>query len=375
MSVLLKYLFKTNIKFDNNHSTIHVLFALVDHYEPGTGAVTKEVEKSRVEELLEKYPKLADKHLDSDGRKPRRTWFFPPHYHRFGNLNRLVTLCSEGYGEIELHLHHGKHKPDTAKNLEDTIRKTISEYSEFGIFGEENGEKKYAFIHGDWALDNSRNGKFCGVNNEIDVLRNTGCFADFTHPSIVESNPKQINSIYYAVGRPGQSKSYARGKQVRAGVHGEGLMIIQGPLHPLFIRNNIFSLRIMGDGIYGDPRTTSQRIDKWVDTSIHVAGKRNFIFVKTHTHGATDAEHVLGSEIEYILEYLENKYSDNRQFRLHYVTAREMYNIIKAIEFEAHIADPFDYINYRVTAPNYREAGDRQEASPELKSLLAKSYR
>jgi hypothetical protein len=132
---------------------------------------------------------LARNHKDYADNIPKRIWFFPPHYHRNNNLRDLISLCEKGYGEIELHLHHGKTKPDSAENLKRTIIQCIEEYYSFGIFGTEDGHRKYGFIHGDWALDNSRNGKYCGVNNEIQILKETGCYADFTFPSLNEANP------------------------------------------------------------------------------------------------------------------------------------------------------------------------------------------
>ena len=137
----------------------HIVFATVDHYEPGTGGVNEKIERARVDRLLRRYPDLADRHGDSFGNWPRRTWFFPPHYHRYFNLKKLVSLCEAGYGEIELHYHHGKARPDTAENLEKALRQTVAEYAKFGIFGTHEGVRKYAFIHGDWALNNSRHGQ------------------------------------------------------------------------------------------------------------------------------------------------------------------------------------------------------------------------
>ena len=48
----------------------------------------------------------------------------------------------------------------------------------------ETGQLMYGFIHGNWTLDNSgHDGKLCGVNDELIVLKETGCYADFTYPS------------------------------------------------------------------------------------------------------------------------------------------------------------------------------------------------
>jgi hypothetical protein len=348
---------------------------MVDHYEPGTGKVSKEVELRNVDELLDKYPTLVEGHKDFCGNVHRRTWFFPPHYHRNNNLKKLVSLCEQGYGEIELHLHHGKTQPDTVENLKNTILQCIEEYSRFGIFGENDGNKKYGFIHGDWALDNSRGGRFCGVNNELSILKETGCYADFTHPSIVETNPSLINSIYYAIDDPHKPKSYDSGERVkRNGKEYGDLMMIQGPIHPFWLSKKPWSLRAIGDAINGFPPTNKRRINAWVKTNIHVQGKNDFIFIKTHTHGAVDSSAVLGPEMEEILNYLESKYNDGHNYILHYVTARELYNIIKAIEGGENLNNPEAYRNYNISKPNYNSSVDISEASDKLKQLVSKTY-
>lgn len=349
---------------------------MVDHFEPGTGHVEIETERERMKNLLSKYPKLADRHRDFYGNRPKRTWFFPPHYHRNGNLKDLVSVCEKGYGEIELHLHHGKIKPDTAENLEMTLLQCIEEYSCFGIFGTENGLKRYGFIHGDWALNNSRGGKYCGVNNEIQILGRTGCYADFTFPSMIESNPRRINSIYYAINDRSKPKAYDNGYPVSLpGKRTGGLMIIQGPLYPFFLSNKVKRLRCMGDVIDGDPPVTDKRIDYWVKTGIHVRGRDNCIIIKTHTHGATAGGAVLGEEMDSIFNYLENNYNDGHEYVLHYVTARELYNIIKAIEAGEPGRDPKDYRDYRIKPPSYNSAPEVLEASTSLKTLIARTYK
>ena len=81
------------------------------------------------------------------------------------------------------------------------------------------GELAYGFIHGNWALDNSRpDGRWCGVNNELDVLRETGCYADFTLPSAPSpTQTRKINSLYYAVDDPAAPRSHDTGVDVGDG--------------------------------------------------------------------------------------------------------------------------------------------------------------
>jgi len=354
---------------------LHILFCVADHFEPGTNNVTSDVERERVRTLLSDYPKLVRNHRDFAGKIPKRTWFFPPHYHRNNNLRDLISLCERGYGEIELHLHHGKTKPDSAENLKRTILQCIKEYSVFGIFGTENGERKYGFIHGDWALDNSRNGKYCGVNNEIQILKETGCYADFTFPSLNEANPIKVNSIYYAQGNPKKAKSYNKGLRVRRlGKKLGDLMIIQGPTHPFFKNRTLWGIRIWGDSINGTPPTTKKRIDLWVKTAIHIRGKREWIIIKTSMHGATDCTAALGNEMDEIFNYLETRYNDGKNYVLHYVTARELYNIIKAIEAGEPGTTPEDYRDYKIKPPVYNSLINQPEGSEKLKEYVFETY-
>ena len=377
LSTIFKYLKSYRSRKEVKQKTpAHIVFCTVDHYEPGTGGADRQTEIERVDMLLNKYPKLVNGHVDSAGNYSKRTWFFPPHYHRYNTLKKLVSLCERGYGEIELHLHHGKIKPDTSENLEITIMQCIKEYSYFGIFGYKDNKKKYGFIHGDWALDNSRNGKFCGVNNEIDILIKTGCYADFTFPSRNEANPAQVNSIYYAIDDPKKPKSYNRGNPVSKFIGDQkGLMIIQGPLYPFLKNNKITGLRIFGDNINGVPPVTVNRVDSWVKTGIHIDGVPDVIFIKTHTHGATDSSAVLGAEMISILEYLESTYNDGHKYILHYATAREMYNIIKALEDGNPSERIEEFRNYIIAPPQYDSSIDIDEASDILKDLVAKTYK
>lgn len=362
-------------QFRKPKGSIHLMFCMTDHYEPGTGHVSPEEERARMELLLSEYPKLADAHRDSDNRPPGRSWFFPPHYHRRGNLRDLVSLCAKGYGEVEMHLHHGKVAPDTEENLKATIEQIVTEYSEFGIFGTEDGQKRYGFIHGDWALDNSRGNTFCGVNSEITILKNTGCYADFTFPSMNESNPLKINSIFYATDDPKLSKSHNTGKNVvsNGGKRGD-LMIVEGPTHPYFLKPGIKGLRMIGDSVDNFIGPTTNRIDHWVKAGIHVEGKRNWVIVKVHTHGGADAKAVLGKQMDDAFTYMEQNYNDGKLFALHYVTARELYNIIKAVESGETGSNPNEYRNYKVAPPKYNPTAGKLEASERLQSLLARTY-
>lgn len=357
---------------------IHIMFCMCDHFEPGTAGASLGVANERMHELLTKYPIIAGDHRDSDGRIPRRSWFFPPHYHKNGWLKSLVGLCASGYGEIELHLHHGKQMPDTSKNLRETLQLCIDEYSQFGIFGKSGSRLNFGFIHGDWALNNSRNGHFCGVDDELAILKDAGCYADFTLPSPVGDLFGKANSLYYSDSVPRHRRSHSRGENVRvngnAVMSHPGLLLVQGPLHPLRLSRSILSTRIVGDGLDNFLPVSKSRIDSWIDAGISVDGKNDWLFVKTHTHGAMDSETVLGNKMHDLFGYLDSRYNDGVQFCLHYVTAREFFNIIKAAEAGESGENPIAYKDYIVSAPVYNPSVNIMSASDALNSLISKTY-
>jgi hypothetical protein len=98
-----------------------------------------------------------------------------------------------------VHLHHDN---DTADGVQEKLaRLTAQLHDQHGLWRKDAaGRRQYAFIHGNWALDNSRlDGRWCGVNNELSVLIETGCYADMAMPSAPSAcQNSTINSIYYA---------------------------------------------------------------------------------------------------------------------------------------------------------------------------------
>jgi len=362
---------------------IHLMFCIVDHFEPGNSGVPLDRERERVSQWVERYPLLASKHQDADGKTPQHTWFFPPHYHRQDHLQRLVQLCLNGYGDIEMHLHHDHLLPysETSETLREKILTCLDDYGKYGVFTSGNGQKRtYGFIHGDWALDNSRGGKWCGINNELTILKETGCYADFTFPSINESQPRKINSIYYATDEPHKPKSYNTGIDVQVGGRPIGkvspsflfdqtfsfrkrkslvgdLMIIQGPLGLRWKKRGRWPYpAIENSDLTGANPPTKERVDFWVKTGIHVKGRPNWVIIKLHTHGGPEEnqEVLLGTAMDKMFHYLETQYNDGQRYKLHYCTARELYNIIKAAE-AGEEGDPGQYRNYLILPYKYRK--------------------
>jgi hypothetical protein len=91
-------------------------------------------------------------------------------------------------------------------------------------------------------------------------------------------------------------------------------------------------------------KLTKDRIDLWVGSNIHVKGKPDWLFIKIHTHGTQeqDTDTLLGKPFEAMCQYLDEKYNDGENYVLHYVSVREMFNIVKAAE-SGRIGNPNEY--------------------------------
>ncbi len=324
--------------FRRRHAPRHVYFCFVDHYEPYGGTTDRARAHKRVRHWLEKYPEIANKHQDSSGQRPKHTYFYPIEEYDAELIDQLKGLCDAGYGDIEVHLHHDN---DTAENFRDTINRYIRLLHErHGLLRKnpESGKIVYSFIHGNWALDNSRpDGRWCGVDNEIGILVETGCYADMTMPSAPsDTQTSKINSIYFARGRTGHRKSHDTGRDLRIGEWGKAdeLLLIQGPLMLNWkeARYGIIP-KIESAELSFDAPPSPHRVRLWGECGIGVKGAEEHVFIKIHTHGATESsmQMLLNGGFDLLWTELEKQYRRGSGCALHYVTAWEMYEKINEI--------------------------------------------
>ena len=343
---------------------VHVMFCFVDHFEPMWHGADLATQRARVDRWCADYRRLAERHRDADGRPPQHSFFYPEEEYLQEHLDKVAALCADGYGELEIHLHHDN---DTEANFVTSMRRFCELLHErHGALPRDpvSGELRFAFIHGNWCLDNSRpDGRWCGINNEITLLRELGCYADYTFPSAPsDTQTSTINSIYYATDDPQRPKSHDRGEPVRVGGTPSGdLMIVQGPLGLNWRERRLGVMpRIENADVRKGCPPTPARVDHWVRSGIHVQGRPEWVFVKVHTHGTQeqDMDTLLGAPADAMHAHLERAYNDGSRYLLHYVSAREMYNIIKAAEAGLD-GDPAAYRDYLLPPPRSSWAGSR----------------
>jgi len=327
-----------------------LLLCIADHFEPNAGGAGRALASERVDDWVDRYPRLFGSIRDSDGRPPRHTFFYPMETYDPSHIDALASLCRRGFGEVEVHLHHDC---DTSANL----RSRLVEYREtlagrHGLLARRgDGRAAYGFIHGNWALDNSRpDGRWCGVVDELDALRETGCYADFTLPSAPSpTQTRKINSIYYAVDDPVRPRSHDSGTDVGDGPQPDrSLMLIQGPLALSWQRRKWGVLPRLENGCLQAGQAASiDRLHDWLKAGVRVRGRPDWAFVKLHTHGAPEANRraLLGEGMTRFHRDLAALAEADPDFTYHYATARELYNLARAAEagWDGTVAEARDF--------------------------------
>lgn len=346
---------------------IHVMLLFVDHWEPSDYRTPPadwfSADWNTQASLLadywrNNYYQMALKHHDADGRMPQHTWF--TYQLATGALDRIAQCAALGLGEVEIHLHHGTDDDTLNDNRVEFINKMRAQLSVLQDRGacltaETGPQTWFGFIHGNWALDNSllSSGvrKYCGVNNELHLLLSLGCFGDFTFPSGLSTQPPWYNKIFASMDSD-SPKSYGDLSLIRelaalgAPPSIEELMLFEGP--------GVDGLQANIDDMHPP---TLEMMPYWMGGDVHIPGCENWIFIKLMTHsaqalfsGSGGVANLVGGVADQFYTDLEKNFNDGVEYKLHYVTARETYNIVRAA-IDGRGGDPAQYRDYVIPRP------------------------
>jgi hypothetical protein len=326
---------------------IDVMVLVADHFEPARRFGDQAAAES-VRAWCQAYQRLASQFRDSDGRPPQHTWFYRQEYPNEGCLQALGESAFRGFGEVEFHLHHGH---DSHDSFAEALERGLAFSHRHGamLTAGPRPRARFAYVAGNSALDNGAgDDSLSGCDTELAALREAGCFADFTFPSLGSpAQPRLTNTIYYAR-EDGQPKSYDRGVPVRVGTPPSGdLMIFQGP-----VAFHWDAGRVDDGAVENCSPAHPRRLAPWLSANVHVEGRPEWVFVKLHTHAMQNRVSFLGEGMRSTLEAMQ-EWWDRPPFRLHYVTAREAYNIVKAAEM-GRCGNPGDYRDFIVPRPANR---------------------
>ncbi len=305
-----------------------VWLSIADHWEPYWQQPSDDVAAQRVALWMKHWPEIARRHGDSTGRAPVYTFFYPQEEYRPQILDSLAQMTRAGIADVDVHIHHdGEGQQNFVDRMSGFIQTLVNQH---GLLRISNGKPVFGFIHGNWALDNSRpDGRCCGLNNEITLLRDLGCYADFTMPS--GSSPTQartVNRIYWVNDDPLKPRSYDYGMAVKRGAPGTGdLLMIPGPLGLRWSGRLVPRMETGELASYDLP--TDYRVARWLDLAPRVGDD---IFIKLYTHGTQDRNStalLLEGGLDRLFTLLTEG-CKRRELQLRYVSAWELRNAVDA---------------------------------------------
>jgi hypothetical protein len=337
----------------------HLIIAIADHFEPsivpsspGRFAPRDEQER-RLERWCREYPSAMDQWRDADGYPLRHTYFFPAEQYDPVLMGRLAEHCREGWGEVEIHLHHGIEAPDTPENTERALVSFRDSLEKVGCLSrwEGQGPARYAFVHGNWALANSARGRYCGVDSEMEILSRTGCYADLTLPSAPSpAQTSRINALYECSLPLSRRAPHREGRDLRVGRAPQTFpLIFQGPLGVALRGRGRWPRPGIENGeLSGANPPTLGRLHSWRRAAVTVKGRPNWVFIKLHCHGMDPRAEpaMFGAPMRsFIHDLLTGSASETDTVR--FVTAREMVNIALAA-CDGHSGEPGTFRDYRL---------------------------
>ncbi len=337
----------------------HVIFTIADHFEPAwnqNGNLDLKTQIKRLEDYRAVARTTGEAVRDADGTKFRHTNFYPAEQYHPELLEIMSEMQAEGLGETEIHLHHGVERPDTAQEL----RRALLEFRD--ILAERHqglsrmdgvGSPMYAFVHGNLALANSAGGRFCGVDSEMQILQETGCYADMTLPSAPEQTQVAMVNKIYECGHPLDRKVPHR-SGTRLSTNGNEMIlpiIFTGPLVFNWTRRirGIPVPRLDDGGLASNQPADVARFERWRSANISVSGRSNWVFVKLYCHGFFDHDMraSIGEGARRFFSEIAEYGADRGNFDVYFASAREAFNMVSAA-VDGKSGRPGDYRDYRL---------------------------
>lgn len=337
----------------------HIIITIANHFEPAwkpSGFLDKDTQLRRLEHWYEMARKTGEATTDADGTKFRHTNFYPAEQYDPKLLEVMAQMQAEGLGEVEIHLHHGVEKPDTAENL----RRQLVDFRD--ILANEHkclsrmdgeGQPMYAFVHGNLALANSCGGKFCGVNDEMQILAETGCYVDMTMPSAPDRTQVPMLNKIYECGLPlDHAVPHRKGRPVSVnGKQPQLPLIFTGPLVFNWTRRvkGIPVPRIEDGSLVNNQPMDLKRFFRWTAADIKVEGRPEWVFIKLYCHGFFDHDQdaCIGEDARRFFGEIIEHGEKAGNYKVHFASAREAFNMVMAA-IDGKSGSPNEFRDYRL---------------------------
>jgi len=303
---------------------------VADHYEPLGRSVSLDRALAKVAAWRDKWPRIAEEApRDAAGQRPQYSFFYPQEEYRSDLVEGIAAMARLGVADVEVHLHHEDERPAAFVDKVSEFCQRLA--GDHGLLRQHDGRTAFGFVHGNWALDNSHpDGKHCGLNGEIALLRDLGCYADFTMPSLPSpTQGRVVNQIYWCTSNAdGSPRSFDRGIEATVGGGRQGdLLMITGPLGVRFGERLMPRLETGEIAAYDLP--APQRVRRWFDLAPMIGSD---LFLKLYAHGADDRniDALLDRGLAELYRLLAEE-AERMGMEIHWATAWQMYRAVEAL--------------------------------------------
>ena len=187
----------------------------------------------------------------------------------------------------------------------------------------------------------------------MEILRDTGCYADMTLPSAPDQSQVAMTNSIYECGLPLNEKvPHRTGKRVNANGKDASLpLIFTGPLVFNWTRRikGLPVPRIDDGALTANQSLDEKRFDRWMSANVTVAGKSDWVFVKLYCHGFFDRDQdaCIGEGAKRFFNEMIERGERSGQYKVHFATAREAFNIAAAA-IDQKGGEPGQYRDYRL---------------------------
>jgi hypothetical protein len=162
----------------------------------------------------------------------------------------------------------------------------------------------------------------------MQILADTGCYADFTLPSAPDqSQVPRINAIYQCDNPLNESRPHRSGTGLKVGDKPTLPIILTGPLVFDWSRR-LHGLPVprLDDGALAQNYALSMgRLLRWRNAHISVEGRPEWIFIKLYSHGffEWDQDAMIGEQLKRFMNEALELGERTGAFKIHFASARE----------------------------------------------------
>src|SRR5438046_7181084 len=129
-----------------------VWFAIADHWEPYWLKPADDVARERVAIWVKHWPAIAGRHVDSRGRCPQYTFYYPQEEYRAPFLDALADMRHKQIADVDIHIHHdGEGERNFLDRMQGFIDTLVTRH---GLLRQHNGRDVLGLLLGNWGLAN-----------------------------------------------------------------------------------------------------------------------------------------------------------------------------------------------------------------------------